>query len=163
MISRKLYKINKGVLEKESDEFKDYKNGDSTYYPENISDVSMSSVLSLQIFISMLKSKNIKVIKAIPYLPLRYLSRELMASQSIKKEELEERNQRIQMNITDKFIRTFRRVSYHMGDLDIVSYPYEVDEVMTLKIENHKGTINNDLLNNIDCDLTENLNHDKKY
>lgn len=155
-ISRMLYKMNKGVFEQESKEFKDYKNSDNFYYPENISDVSMSAVLSLQIFMSMLNVKNIKTIKAVPYLPLRYLSREQAANMSIKKEELRFRNQQIQRNVTDKFIRTFRRVSYHMEGLDILAYPYDVDEYLTLKLGKIHGN-NNDLLERVDHDLIEGI------
>ena len=60
-IARKLYKLNKGISDIESQEFKDYKEGNSDYYPENITDVSVSSVLSLYVFINLIKDKVDKI------------------------------------------------------------------------------------------------------
>lgn len=40
-IERLLYKLNKGVIEQESQEYKDYLNKTSNYYPENISNVHL--------------------------------------------------------------------------------------------------------------------------
>ena len=65
----------------------DFKNNLSTYYPEgNITDVTPSFILSLNIFITLLQNKNITKIKAVPYLPIRYISREL-AAESTKEED----------------------------------------------------------------------------
>ncbi len=150
-ISRKLYKINDGVMDNESKEFIDYKNNISSYYPENISDVSVSSVLSLTVFIHLLKQVNITNIKGVPYLPLRYLSRELFSNSfdQFKKEELQKRNNRIQYNITNKFIRTFRRCAYHTNDIDVVSFPYQLDEFLNIKLNNTNTLTNNNLLNEV--------------
>ena len=51
-INRSLFKLNAGVAENESQEYKDYKDGLSDYYPENISDVSPSQVLAMTTFLS---------------------------------------------------------------------------------------------------------------
>ena len=91
-IKRELYKINNGILDLESIEYINYKNQNNEYYPENISDVSPSAVLSLTIFISLLEKENIKIIKAIPYLPVRYLSREIIAIENNNK-EIRKRNE----------------------------------------------------------------------
>lgn len=51
-ISRLMYKINDGISNYEMGEYYDYKEGNSKYYPEgNITDVTPSFVLSLNIFI----------------------------------------------------------------------------------------------------------------
>lgn len=157
-ISRKLYKINKGVREEESKEYNDYKEGISSYYPENISDVSPSQVLSLTIFLSLLKKENIKSVKGVPYLPVRYSSRNYAAHNQKDEErkiEMLERNNFIQSNITEKFIRTIRRAAYHMEGIEIISLPYEVDEFITLEIDNQKTNINNELLNEVTSSINK--------
>ena len=115
IINRLLYKLNNGIKEKESKEYFDFKNNLSAYYPEgNITDVTPSFILSLNIFITLLQNKNISKIKAVPYLPIRYLSRDLAAEstkEEDKKKALLERNNAIQTNLTNKFIRTFSRTT----------------------------------------------------
>lgn len=61
-INRDVYKLNKGIKSLESQEYLDYLEG-SEYYPENISDVSPSSVLALLIFIQILLENGIKKIR----------------------------------------------------------------------------------------------------
>lgn len=149
-IKRELYKINSGVSSNESEEYLKYKNNEIDYYPENISDVSPSAVLSLSIFINLLQNKNITNIKVVPYLPIRYLSRQIMADSLFnndKKQELNIRNNFIQSNITDKFIRTFRRICYHLSGVDIKSYPYELDEYMNINLSDI--TLKDDIINQL--------------
>ena len=149
-INRVMYKLNGGVLDSESQEYKDYKNGDSDDYVENISDVTPSFVFSLVTFLTMLQSKGITKVKAVPYLPVRYLSRDVAARRTDDpdtKKERKERNDQIQRNATDKFIRTFRRAAYHMNGVEVVSYPYEVDEFLTLDL--HGRGINNEILQDV--------------
>ncbi len=160
-LNRELYKLNEGVLEQESDEFIKYKNGQSRDYQENVTDVTQSFVLSLTIFVTMLQKEGISKIKVVPYLPVRYLGRQLAANNvtdPLRKNELEERNQRIQDNCTNKFMRTFRRVAYHMGDdLTMYSVPYELDEYMTFELHEKSHSLNNSILNEIsDCILEDN-------
>ena len=162
-IKRELYKLNQNVFENESDEFKQYKSQNSEYYPENISDISVSSLIPLTVLINILERKNINKIKLVPYLPIRYLSREL-ASNNIndinKKEEFKLRNYEIQKNITEKFIRTFNRLTFHLDGIEITSYPYEISEFLEAKINNIKE-INNPILENIynelDCNLSKRI------
>ena len=118
------------------------KNNLSAYYPEgNITDVTPSFILSLNIFITLLQNKNISKIKAVPYLPIRYLSRDLAAEstkEEDKKKALLERNNAIQTNPTNKFIRTFRRLAIQNDSLQIETYPYELDEFLTIKLNSRK-------------------------
>lgn len=151
-ISRLLYKLDKGIFDIETEEFREYKEGESDYYPENVSDVSVSAVLSLYIFINLIKN-HVSKIKAVPYLPMRYLSRE-NANEKFKdidkKEELETRNNDIQRNATDKFIRTFRRVSLYIPEMTIDSYPYEYDEFLNCSLtECNKEAISNEITDSI--------------
>lgn len=150
-ISRELYKLNANVYDNESIEYHKFKQNNTEYYPENISDVSPSALISLTVFLSLLEKENITKIKVIPYLPVRYLSRELIIDETTnenKQKLLEERNILIQRNITDKFIRTFRRIKYHLKGIEITSFPYEVSEFLEMKL-NSIEFINNQILNEI--------------
>ncbi len=150
IINRLLYKLNNGIKEKESFEYFDFKNNLSDYYPEgNITDVTPSFILSLNIFITLLQNKNVTKIKAVPYLPIRYISREVAAENNKdedKKKELLERNDAIQTNLTNKFIRTFRRLAVQNDSLEIETYPYELDEFLTIKLNGRKKGLDNMLL-----------------
>ncbi len=150
IINRLLYKLNNGIKEKESVEYFDFKNNLSDYYPEgNITDVTPSFILSLNIFITLLQNKNVTKIKAVPYLPIRYISREVAAENNKdedKKKELLERNDAIQTNLTNKFIRTFRRLAVQNDSLEIETYPYELDEFLTIKLNGRKKELDNMLL-----------------
>ena len=157
-INRLLYKLNSGI--KETQEYFDYKEGISTYYPEgNITDVTHSFVLSLSIFLGWLKSKNINKVKAVPYLPVRYDSRYITAKEKKDKTrqlELLERNNEIQTNITNKFIRTFLRLSAQDESISIESYPYEVDDYLTISLNKEKN-VSNELLSNVKIKLKERI------
>ena len=149
-VNRLFYKLNNGVYESESQEYKDYKDGISDYYPENISDVTPSFVFVAVTFLTMLQSKGINKVKVVPYLPVRYLSRDIAARKTTDpnvRKEREERNKRIQENATDKFIRTFRRAAYHINGVEIVSYPYQLDENMNIEL--HGKDINNEILQDV--------------
>lgn len=152
-INRALYKLNDGVMEQESEEFIQYKNREASYYPENISDVTHSFVLALTTFISMLQKEGISKIKAVPYLPVRYLGREVSAyriEDENRRNELLERNDMIQSNATEKFIRVFRRVAYHMGDaMELVGLPYENDEYLTYRVYEKREDLNNEILEKV--------------
>ena len=160
-INRILYKLNSGIERKEVKEYFDYKEGISDYYPEeNITDVTHSFILSLSIFLSLLKRENITKVKAVPYLPVRYASRYIMAKRnkdSKKREELLERNNQIQTNITNKFIRTFRRLSIQDKSVEIESYPYEVDEFLTLNLTPKQKDVSNELLKDVKIKIKERI------
>lgn len=152
-VNRALYKLNDGVMEQEGEEFIAYKNGESDYYPENITDVTHGFVLALTTFISLLQKEEITKIRAVPYLPVRYLGREVAASKVLddaRRLELVERNDRIQSNATEKFIRTFRRVAYHMEDaMELWGLPYEQDEYLTYKLYGKQEKLNNEMLEQV--------------
>ena len=144
-INRLLYKLNDGV--KDSDDYYDYKEGRSTYYPEdNITDVTHSFLFSLNIFLSLLQKENIKEIRVVPYLPVRYNSRAIAAEEKENKEELDKRNDMIQTNATNKLIRTFRRLEAQNKNMHITSYPYEVDEFLRIKLNPRTKELDNMLL-----------------
>ncbi len=144
-INRLLYKLNDGV--EESQDYYDYKEEKTDYYPEsNITDITHSFLFSLNIFMSLLQKENIKTVKVVPYLPVRYNSRTLAASNSDKKEELEARNDMIQTNATNKLIRTFRRLSSQNDSVKVTLLPYEVDEFLTIHLTSRNKELDNMLL-----------------
>ena len=141
-INRLLYKLNDGI--EESEEYKEYvENGREGDYPENISDVSLPFVFAASMFLNMLNEKGIKNVDVVSYLPVRYDSRNLASTNS----EMEERNDRIQNNATNKLIRTFNRALSHMSGVTVTANPFDVDENMHLRIDDNI-VINNELLNN---------------
>lgn len=137
-VSRLLYKVNSGVeLDENDNEFTD------------ITQVSPSAVLSLITFLSLIKDEDVNEVRGVPYLPLRYLSRVLAAKdkENDVRESLKERNNAIQRNVTDKFIRTFLRASYHLGEDNFVLSPYALDEFLHFKFSETKT--NNNLINDV--------------
>ena len=101
--------------------------------------------------------KGIEEIKAVPYLPLGYLAREITARKSDRREELRERNKRIQMNQTNKFIRTFKRLSAQNDALKIVSYPYRNDEFLTMILSPRQKELDNMLLEETNKKVVEEI------
>ena len=130
IVSRQLYKINEGVTDKD------------------VKDVTMSSVLALSIFISLLKKKNITKLKAYLYLPLRYLSREIIANskEDHQKSELLNRNNYIQTNITEKFLRTIERLIYQVSGIEITNDLYVDNGIVDISLDRSKEDTNNDFL-----------------
>ncbi len=160
-INRILYKINNGIKDIESQEYFDFIEGKSDYYPEdNITDVTHSFLLAINAFISLLQVKNIKNINVVTYLPIRYQSRDLAAKAKDKAQriEFEERNNQIQTNITNKIIRTFRRLSSQNPNIAIEQLPYEVDEFLGISIEDGQ-LINNELLKDTNLNVKENATY----
>lgn len=151
-INRLLYKVNGGV--KEAEERDDYE-----FSLENISDVSPSAVISLLIFMMLLKKENITDVKVVTYLPLRYLSRDLSANRVVdedRKRSLKERNDMIQTNITNKLINTIKRVAYHLEGVSIDGVPYGYDEYLSISLDKSNDVVlNNDFLNEISTSVDE--------
>lgn len=168
-IKRLLYKMNENVSSHESEDFKEYKrlekqgnNMEDEFYHENISDVSVSAILALTVFMDSLNDMGIKNIKVVPFLPIRYKNRkseyekkyQLKLKQlkvdEIKelKQNLEEKRLLIQSNLTNKFVRDFMRLKHHFNGIGILSYPMEVDEYLSVNINNMECH-NNKLIENI--------------
>ena len=164
-ISRELYKINAGVFESESDEYKAYKNNESDYYPENISDVTPSAVISATLLIGLLTKLNVHDIKIVDFLPVRWHAKDQSITKFIEankdltisdKIELRDKQQQIQENITEKFLRTFRRVAYHFNGLEIQSFPKEGDDYMSIHLNDNNDHCNNPILQQI-FEYTKNI------
>lgn len=143
-IGRLLYKINSGIEEDDDNQLFD------------ISKVSPSAVLSLTTFLSLLYSEEIYDVKAVPYLPLRYLSRDIVARKDGINLDLLERNQMIQDNVTNKFMRTFLRASHHLESSEVTLLPYQLDEFLHFKLGNKIET-DNVVLNETVSSIRKNL------
>ncbi len=136
-MKRLLFKLNAGVPPKEKPLSEE----------ENITDVTPSFVFALNIFLSLLKKEKIEKIKIVTYLPLRYSSRMIFARGHNNEAELLEKNDFIQKNATDKLIRTFRRIAHHDKSIVIDTFPYEIDEYLTIRLLPVKEKIENQILN----------------
>ncbi len=175
MINRALYELNDGVYENETDDYKDYKEGRSTEFAENISDVSPSAIMALSIFLNTLSSNNIDKIKVVPFLPIRYNAKEKANYKKLtfvsKKQELDfkekvalfkkmriEHNM-LQDNLTNKFIRNFMRLKYHFNNINILNLPLEGEEMMNIKLD--EFTISNSEILNEIIEKTGELKRDK--
>ncbi len=100
-VQRSFYQVNKTVSED----------------PEQLN-VSPSSVVSMSLFLGLLERAGIRKIKVVDYLPVRYNSRDIRAQELPKfTEELQERNDRIQANATNKFTSLFIRMTSHLPNL----------------------------------------------
>lgn len=169
-INRNLYSFNKGIVDRK--EYYEYKSSD--YYAENITDVSMSSLLSITLFLKLLKENNINNIVVVPYLPLRYFEKRITTQRSLKplelvygKEIIESKNKELndkrdfnQNNMTNKMLRSFRRVLYQLGNGKIIM-PFEVSEFMHIEI-NDNLKLHDNILNKIYFNTTDLKNHEKK-
>lgn len=153
-IKRKLNKVNQNFIEEKKDNIES---------PENLNGIIPSFLVASTLFISFLKNYGINDIKLVSYFPLRWNSKELKyikmknihEEKGIDKLVIEneynnniEEHYNIQRNLSDKLIRNFRRLSYHINNIRNVSYPYEFDEYYNIKIEDNYEC-NNELLNEI--------------
>lgn len=113
-LNRILYQINRGVVD--------------DYPDESVLDVSVSSIAALTVFLSFLQETacNEMIVKS--NFPIRTLAK--MNNSRVDQAEFV----RICENTINKFYRDFRRLSYHFPELEITSYPYEVDNSMHIDI-----------------------------
>lgn len=148
-LNRAMYKVNEG-LEIESEYT------DNVEHPENLIGVTPSTLISATLAISFLKRSDINKIEIIPYLPERWNAKEIALYRSSKRqvysteylESQQSKHLEIQRNLSDKFLRTFRRIEYHFEGIEITSYPFITSENMIMKIGDNL-TSNNPLLSEI--------------
>ena len=163
-VNRLLYKANKDL--------------EITYSDENIKDVSLSHIFALTIFFKMLEDNNIKDIVVKNYYPVRSDNKDIVVANKIKKfKELEPSRDdprysewqnsfneyilgvaTIHDNIINKYLRNFRRLEYQFSNINITSYPYELDNNMHIKLSEYKDYNKDHILN----DLYESISFDKK-
>lgn len=142
-IKRKLYTINEG-LDIKKDTFENYDIG-------NLKDVTPSFLLAINIAIAIFANKNIDKIIVPSILLIRWNDKELMYDKKSRvlnefdKVSEQEKHDYIQSNLTEKLIRTFLRLSYHVEGIEIENYPFELDSSLQLKLGDIKS-FNNELL-----------------
>ncbi|MCR5483246.1 MAG: hypothetical protein K6E99_02425 [Bacilli bacterium] len=154
-IHRKLFKVNEN-FEKE-DEI------DNITNPENITGINPSALVSLSVLFSKLEEVGITNIEVPSFLPIRYNAKE--KSYLVKIEQLRKRNhpseeleyiydklvqehETIQRNISDKLLRNIRRLEYNFNNIDLTSYPMELDTSTHINLSEYEYC-NNPLLQEI--------------
>lgn len=113
-LNRILYQTNQNVYD------------DDPY--ENIRDVSVSSIVALTLFASFLQEISCREMIVKSNFPIRNMAK--MNNNRVSFEEF----QRICNNTINKYYRNFNRLSYHFPELEIVSYPYDLDNSMHIQI-----------------------------
>ena len=154
-IHRKLFKVNDG-FEKEEEI-------DNIQNPENLTGISPSALLSLSVCFSLLEDKNIDRIVVPTFLPVRYNGKEISflvrkrllqgKGYDIEKindqfHELTEKHEQIQRNLSDKLLRNIRRLEYAFNNINVTSYPYELDSNTSISLTKYNDC-NNKLLKEI--------------
>ena len=173
-INRYLFKINKDVVK--DNEYLQYEQelekGLESFYPENVVDVTPKAVLALTIFLKVIKELGINKVTVVDYLPIRYdgklkgkyavvdLYKKIYREEELNNKYIQAETQldSDQFNMTNKFIRTFNRVNYHLNNMSNVTYPYEVDDKMHFIINDEllkKDHLINDVYSGININNTK--------
>lgn len=142
-IKRLLYKVNANF--NKNDNYENYEEG-------NLKDITPSFLLAINIFFSVLSSKNISKVNVPSILIERWNAKEIANIYKFKnRNKLEEYQSQkefhnvLQNNLTEKLIRHFNRLASQNFNVEIQSYPNELDSSLHLLINKNKQ-INNDLL-----------------
>lgn len=160
-VNRALYKIGEGF---------DYKEDNYDIYEEgNLEDVTASFVVVANMFCSYLKSLGINEIVMPSLLIERWNAKEISYKRRINANAINEGEYNskkimhigIQSNLTEKFIRTFLRLTRHYPNIDILSYPTDIDDSLHLNINNLDGC-NNKLLIETSELIKDSIHSDKK-
>jgi hypothetical protein len=121
-------------------------------FEENISDVTPSFTIALTAALSIFVNSEITDVIVPSSFPIRRESVRIFDEEDIEltsrkkhcsneeinklKEEYESKRYRDEQNITDKMIRNFRRLAYHFGGINIMSFPFDfdIDDNMYVKL-----------------------------
>ena len=142
-IKRKLYAINEGIDIK-SETFENYDIG-------NLKDVTPSFLLALNIALGIFANKDINKVIVPSILYIRWNDKEIMYDKKSRAIEdfdyigEQEKHEYIQSNLTEKLIRTFLRLNYHINNIEVENYPHELDSSLHLKVGEIQD-INNEIL-----------------
>lgn len=150
-INRALYKVNDGFTDESTADLKD---------------TTASFLVVSAILLSFMQAKNINKIKISSILIERWNAKRIAISKKAKyknltneeTEKLIKEQERIQANLTEKFLRTFLRLSEQYNNLNITAYPYEIDSYLSLEVAG-RLTSENKLLNDISISITDNVKH----
>jgi len=144
-IDRLMYKVNEG-LDVNSDNYDNYGIG-------NLKDVTPNFVVVANILMGLFRENNITKIKVPSILICRWNAKMILLKNKTDKgndnnviKALEDKFIYIQSNLTEKFLRIFRRLGYHHSTMMISSYPYELTSNLELSILDGEDICNNKLL-----------------
>ena len=139
-IERKMYKVNEGLDD------------------DDLKDITTNFLVAANIMMGLLKHHNINEFNIASILVSRWNAKIMILDYKRKRLEMtrdynEEKIQeiydsdiKIQKNLTDKFLRTFRRLGYHHSSVEVKSYPMEIDSNLHMMIYNQEDICNNPLL-----------------
>ena len=121
-------------------------NKDVDMQDEILSQVSVSALVSLTIFLAYFKTLGVKKITAYNFMPLRYDSKhqtQMLRLKEEHKEAFEEENNRNQFNITNRFFNTLVRYAHHFN----IDFDYDdVCEKLEMKLKNNNQNNENIIL-----------------
>ena len=152
-IDRIMYKVNDGLDVKE-DNYVNYGVG-------NLKDITPNALVSANILMGLLRANGISKVIVPSILISRWNAKMLVLEKQQKsgKKNLQaiqddyDKYLYLQSNLTEKFLRVFRRIGYHHSSVMISSYPYELGSNLELSVLDFDDVCNNKLL-----DETYNLN-----
>lgn len=146
-IDRLLYKVNEG-LDINSDNYANYDIG-------NLLDVTPNALVSSNLLMGLFKNLGIQKVNIASILIARWNEKMLTIERDrmiLFNKTIEEVNNNydkimhIQSNLTEKFLRVFRRIGYHHSSIMISSYPMEESSNLEIKILDTLDICNNKLL-----------------
>lgn len=144
-INRILYKVGEGY--NDTNELDDI---------ENLKDITASFLVSLNIGISYLYNVGYNKIIVPSILVERWNAKRISNLLKIKCKKLDDENSQklnneqeyLQLNLTNKLIRTFLRLGCHYNNIDVLSFPFELDSCLHINITDSEMLCNNTLLYN---------------
>jgi len=146
-LNRIFYKVNKDVHPSFDEKF--------------LLQVTPSFLISLTLFLKLLREEGIAKVEVVLYMPVREESRTssftsvLSRYEGLLKDSLQdsyEKNQEnLLLNTTNKLAYTFFRLEKQLSSLEVVSYPYEGDSCLHVSLKEPELR-RDDLLNSLDFD-----------
>lgn len=151
-INRLLYKVNDNFNEELPE----------IYGINNLKDISASFLVSVNIILNYFKNIGVNNVVISSILLLRWNAKRIAINKRYMN-NIEEYNKKIeeqeyiQHNLTEKLIRTFLRLKVHYEDIEVLSYPFEMDSNLHINVNNLNGC-NNELLQSVNGVISNNKN-----
>ena len=142
-----MYKVNEG-FDVSEDNYATYEEG-------NLKDITPNAVVGVNILMGLLRNHGVFKVRVVPILITRWnekmfkLERQRMILFDKTLEEIEKDYEKIlylQSNLTEKFIRIYRRIGYHHSSVMVSSYPFEEGNNLELNLLDIPDVCNNTLL-----------------
>lgn len=156
-INRVLYKVGEG-----------YNDTDTFDNEENLKDITASFLVSLNIAISYLYNNGYSNIVVPSLLIERWNAKRISNLLKIKFKKLDvdsainliNEQDYLQQNLTNKLIRTFLRLGCHYNNIDVLSFPFELDSCLHISISDREVLCNNTLLYKVYKLIEEGIKND---